>query len=75
MVLVSNKDATAKQKDEANRECEAADSDFEPDDIMNDSAKNLFIPPYMYQRKDVFKFFYHIGLIFILDIGFQQASL
>ena len=45
MVLVSNKNATAKQKYEANREFEAADFDFDPWNIMNDSDENSFIPP------------------------------
>ena len=45
MVLVSNKNVTAKQKYEANREFEAADFDFDPWNIMNDSDENSFIPP------------------------------
>ena len=51
------------------------DSDFDEYDIMNDPDTNPFTPPYVYQRKDMFKFCYHIGLNSMFDIGFQQAAL
>ena len=49
------------------------DPDFDEDDIMNEPKP--FDPPFVYQRKDMFKFFYHIGLTLMFDIGFQQAVL
>ena len=47
-----------------------SDSDFDQDHIMNELEP--FDPPYVYQRKDMFKFVYHIGLILMFDIGFQH---
>ena len=58
MILVSNKNADAQiQLDLINY-----DSDFHEDDIMNEPQP--FDPPYVYQRKDMFKFFYHIWIDF-----------
>ena len=69
MILVNNKNADALiQWDLKNY-----DFDFDEDAIMNEPQP--FDPPNVYERKDLFKFFYHIGLILMFDIGFQQAAL
>ena len=69
MIIVNNKNAHAEDQWNLSN----INSSFDEDDIMNDPV--LFKPPYVYQRKDMFKFFYHIGLISMFDIGFQQAVL
>ena len=69
MILVNNENAHAEDQWNLN----SYGPDFDKFDIMNDPVP--FIPPYVYQRKDMFKFFYHIGLNLMFDIGFQQAAL
>jgi len=69
VILVDNKNANA----QAHWYDQNYDSDFDQLDVNNDL--DPFTPPYAYQRKDMFKFFYHIGLNSMFDIGFQQAAL